>query len=204
MKTVLLDLGNVVLGIDFRRVFSSWAASSGVNEQIFYEGWSLDEAYEQHEIGAIDFRDYTQHLSTHLDVQMSDEDWARGWNDLWTEPFHGVIRLLPRLQEEYQLFAFTNTNDTHAACWRDQYGALLTPFEEIFVSSEIGVRKPSPAAYLDVCQRMDTSPEDVFFVDDNQENIDGAHTAGLNAHLASGEAEVAAVLQQLLPGQRGA
>lgn len=198
MKTVLLDLGNVVLGIDFRRVFSSWAESSGVDARVFYDGWSLDDAYEQHEIGAIDFNAYTRHLSALLDVEMSDDEWARGWNDLWTEPFHQVIRLLPELQRTYRLFAFTNTNDTHAACWRDQYGTLLTPFEEIFVSSEIGVRKPSPEAYLDVCQRMATHPEDVFFVDDNRENIEGANVAGLKAHHASGEAEVLAVLERLL------
>ena len=40
-KAVLLDLGGVVLEIDFHRVFASWANDSGVDKSMFYEQWSL-------------------------------------------------------------------------------------------------------------------------------------------------------------------
>lgn len=198
MKYVLLDLGNVVLGVDFRRVFTSWSQSSGVPEERFYERWQLDDAYASHEIGAITFAEYADHLSRKFEASMSLDDWRTGWNDLWTAPFHDVISLLPDLAERHRLFAFTNTNDTHAECWRALFDSELVHFEEIFVSSEIGVRKPHASAYLHVCGLMDADPTDVLFVDDTHDNISGAKDAGVNAHHAKSEAEVVEILKPLL------
>ena len=63
---LLLDLGGVVLGIDFHRVFQHWAAASGVEASLFYDSWTLDQAYKDQEIGRIDFHQYTAHLSKTL------------------------------------------------------------------------------------------------------------------------------------------
>lgn len=197
-QTVLLDLGNVVLGIDFRRVFTYWAKTGKVDEQRFYENWVMDDAYEAHEVGQLDFAAYSQHLSQVFDVQLSDEDWQRGWNDLWTEPFHKVTALLPRIAQRYPLYAFTNTNDTHAAEWRSRYPTELSPFQHIFVSSEIGLRKPDREAYHHVCDAMDTTPEKVLFLDDHPMNVSGALESGLNSVKVVGEDEVVAQLQTLL------
>lgn len=198
MKHILLDLGNVVTGVDFRRVFTSWAKASGVPEQRFYDRWQLDAAYEQHEIGAISFAQYTDHLSRVFEASMSLDDWRLGWNDLWTGPFESVVGLLPKLAEQYPLYAFTNTNDTHVECWRDLYATELAPFKTIFISSELGVRKPAPTAYLHVCELMGTAPEEVLFIDDTLINVEGALEAGLDAQHAESEAEVAAILTPLL------
>ena len=76
------------VGNNFRQVFSHWAAAAGVEERIFYDHWRLDDAYRQHEIGAIDFHRYTQHMTEQLGVELSQEAWRVGWNALWTEPHH--------------------------------------------------------------------------------------------------------------------
>jgi FMN phosphatase YigB (HAD superfamily) len=44
---------------------------------------------------------------------------------------------------------------------------------------------------------MQAEPSQVTFLDDNQENVEGAQSAGLTAHLTRSEAEVVAVLQTL-------
>lgn len=197
-KVVLLDLGNVVIGIDFRRVFSTWAAHAEVPEYVFYDGWAMDDAYKEHEIGNIDFAMYAQALSQRFNVTMPLEAWQAGWNDLWTGPFHDVIELLPAVADRYPLYGFTNTNDTHAACWRELFGDKLGHFEDIYVSSEIGVRKPDVHAYHNVCERMSSTPDQVIFLDDSAANIRGAHDAGLDARHVQTEAEVAATLRSLL------
>ena len=198
MTHILLDLGNVVTGVDFRRVFASWSKSANVPEERFYDRWQLDDAYKNHEIGAITFTEYTNHLSTVFDVEMSLDQWRAGWNDLWTGPFQDVVTLLPRLAERHPLYAFTNTNDTHVECWRVLYEEELAPFETIYISSQIGVRKPAPSAYLKVCELMNVDPQNVLFVDDTHENVSGALAAGLDARHAQSEAEVVEILSPLL------
>ena len=197
-QTVLLDLGNVILGVDFRRVFRHWADAAGIAPDRFYERWQMDAHYAAHETGDLSFEGYTAHLSQLFEVTLSPEDWERGWNAIWTEPFHDVIALLPALAERGPLYGFSNTNNTHTDHWSTAHETALAPIQEIFVSSHIGLRKPNVSAYHYVCEQMEAKPADVLFLDDSQENINGALRAGLDARLVRSEAEVVAQLETLL------
>ena len=196
-QTLLLDLGGVVLGIDFRRVFRYWAEAAGVEEQRFYDHWSLDQAYKEHEIGQRDFLGYTQHLSTTLDVSMHPEQWLMGWNALWTEPHRRVAALFPAIKQRFRLCAFSNTNAVHAASFLQRYPEVMDQFDELYLSHEVGVRKPAKGAFLQVCSLMETEPNQVIFLDDSKENVAGAVAAGLKAHLTRSEDEVVSVLGAL-------
>jgi putative hydrolase of the HAD superfamily len=68
----------------------------------------------------------------------------------------------------------------------------------MFLSHEVGARKPHPAAFIQVCEQINTPPEDVFFIDDSAANIEGALTAGLDAHHLYKEQDIAAKLRGLL------
>lgn len=195
---LLLDIGNVVLGVDFRRVFVSWAASAGVDSARFYQGWQMDAAYRAHEVGEIDFATYCQALSGRFDIELPVEQWLIGWNDLWTEPFHDVIALLPALAEHFRLYAFSNTNPSHEDHFRERFGSELEVFEHVYTSPAIGQRKPDPQAYLAVCRDIDVAPERVVFIDDTQENVAGAVQAGLVAHHCDSERAVVSCLRGLL------
>lgn len=196
-KVLLLDLGGVVLGIDFRRVFRHWAQSAGVDESLFFNHWTLDQAYKDQEIGQLDFAAYASHLSTNLGVSMPLQQWRAGWNALWTEPYYEVAALFASLKPRYTLCAFSNTNAEHATSFMLRYPDIMEQFDHTFLSHEVGCRKPSAAAFRHVCQLMQAEPSQVTFLDDNQENVEGAQSAGLIAHLTRSEAEVVAVLQTL-------
>ncbi len=198
VKAVLLDLGNVILGVDFHRVFTHWANAANLNPDHFHQRWAIDTAYEEHECGRISFDTYTQALAERFEVILSPEQWLAGWNNIWTQPYTQAIELLPQVAEKYPLFCFTNTNQAHTQYWRRHYPGAIGHFEHVFVSSEIGHRKPVPAAFHYVCNQIGWAPDDVVFLDDTRENVAGARQAGLQAHHVPTEADVVARLRQLL------
>ena len=183
---------------NFKRVFRAWAAAADVSEAVFYDHWRLDDAYKAQEVGELSFTSYCEHLSTTLNVTMTDQQWRDGWNALWTHPFKEVCSMLPAIGARYSLYAFSNTNAVHANSFFSRYPEELAHFNKVFLSHEIGLRKPSVEAFKQVCERMALAPEDVFFIDDTPENVEGAKKAGLNAHHARGGPAVAACLAQLL------
>jgi putative hydrolase of the HAD superfamily len=196
-KALLLDLGNVVLDVDFRRTFRAWAASAGVDEQRFHERWQADEHYERHERGEIRFREYAAHLALRFDVRMSLDAWRRGWNDAFVDYLPGVMPLLEELVTRMPVHCFTNTNPTHEAAWRRGYPELGV-FHHIFVSSRIGRRKPDIAAYHYVAEQMGYAPGDIWFLDDNKQNVEGAIRAGLTTFRIRTAEDVTRVLARLL------
>ena len=196
-RVLLLDLGGVVLGINFRRVFRYWANAAGVDESVFYKNWKLDEAYEAQEIGELDFAGYTEHLSRSLNVAMSDEQWREGWNALWTRPHEGVKALFPSLKKRFQLCAFSNTNAVHAESFLSLYPDVFAHFDQLYLSHEVGCRKPATESFLRICSMLQCQPKQVTFLDDSQENIEGAKSAGFTAYLTRSESEVVQVLRSL-------
>lgn len=194
---LLLDLGGVVLGVDFHQVFRFWAEAAAVEPSRFYDQWRMDQAYEEHEVGNRDFRSYTQHLATTLNVSMSEEQWRDGWNALWTDPHLEVAALFPALKQRFRLCAFSNTNAVHAESFFQRYPEVMSQFDELYLSHEVGFRKPSADAFTQVCALLDTDPSQVTFLDDSRENVDGARRAGLTAFLTRGETEVLQILQSI-------
>jgi putative hydrolase of the HAD superfamily len=196
IRALLLDLGNVVLEVDFRRTFRRWAESAGVDVAHFHANWSLDEAYEAHERGHIAFEEYIESLATSLEVRMPLSDWKAGWNDLFVGPFDEVQHRLEALEGSMPLYAFTNTNRTHEVAWRERFPEALTSFDEIFVSSTIGMRKPDREAYEWVAGAMDLAPQEILFLDDNLDNIHGAKATGLEVEWIRSPADVVDVLSR--------
>jgi putative hydrolase of the HAD superfamily len=62
-------------------------------------------------------------------------------------------------------------------------------FEMVFLSHEIGKRKPHPETFVWVCQQMGFEPTDVLFIDDSPQHIEGAIKAGLQVHYYQDAAE---------------
>ena len=148
MKALLLDLGGVVIDVDPQRCFAYWAEAAGVDVGHIAERWRADEAYEAFEIGAIGFDEYLAESLGPTRVSRSErDDWHAGWNALLGDPIADVVAALPALAARVPLYCFSNTNVVHQAAWEQRHADALTPFRRIYVSWQLGMRKPSIAAY---------------------------------------------------------
>ncbi len=54
--------------------------------------------------------------------------------------------------------------------------------DEVIASYHLGARKPEPAFYHGLLERLELPPAAVLFVDDRAENVDGARELGISAH----------------------
>lgn len=78
---------------------------------------------------------------------------------------------------------------------------MESSFDHVFVSSDIGHRKPERAAFEFIGQALDLPLSAILFFDDLPDNVAGAADAGLQTVLVSGPADVEAALRGL--GQPG-
>jgi epoxide hydrolase-like predicted phosphatase len=179
VSALLFDLGGVVIDFDFARAFRLWASRAGCDSRVIEERFSLDDSYQQHERGEIVAATYFATLRRSLGIDISDADFIAGWNDVYLGPVRGIDEALSVAQQHLPLFAFTNSNPTHRSVWEVRYANELKPFQAIFVSSDLGLRKPDPEAFQLVAARMGVQPAEVLFFDDSSENVEGAQFAGM-------------------------
>ncbi|MBT6148027.1 MAG: HAD family phosphatase [Gemmatimonadetes bacterium] len=186
IEAVLFDLGGVVFDINFGQAFSVWAVHSGTEMDDLAQLFSFDDAYMRHERGEIDAHAYFLSLARTMEIDITEAEWVEGWNAIYGDEFGGMAELLREIGESVPIYAFSNSNPTHQEVWEQKYHDTLDLFRGIFVSSDMGVRKPEAKSYQAVAARIGVVPEMVLFFDDTHENVTGAETVGMSAiHVGS-------------------
>lgn len=177
----MFDLGGVIVDINFENAFSHWANRAGVPVETIKSRYRIDAWYEQHERGEIEAAEYFDALRDTLGVDISDEQFAIGWNSIFEAESAGVFELIRSLSARIPVYAFSNSNVMHQRFWQRKYATTLGLFRQVFVSCDLGLRKPEAAAYRYVTTRIGSEPENILFFDDTRENIDGAREIGMAA-----------------------
>lgn len=124
-------------------------------------------------------------------------------DDVWEE-YIGVLNLelvdyfralRPRYKTEILSNSFVGAREREHHAHR-----LADTCDVIVYSHEEGCRKPDPEIYRITSQRLDTIPEAAVFLDDLQENVDGARTVGINAICFHDNTQAISELDALLAG----
>ena len=84
------------------------------------------------------------------------------------------------------------TNDYRFATW-----GLRNYFKVAFSSCYVGLRKPGLEIYTRAVDILGASPQRILFIDDRQENVDGALQAGMTGIRYEGEKKLRERLKEL-------
>jgi HAD superfamily hydrolase (TIGR01509 family) len=181
-EVLLFDLGNVVIDIDFGRAFAAWGAAAGVPAAALAARFEVDAAYQAHERGEITGAQYFAALRESLQLQaLSDAQLEAGWNAILIGEKREVTELIARLPPELPRYVFSNANPAHQLHWERNFAGAVAPFQRVFVSSEIGHRKPDVAAFEYVAREIGVPTHSILFFDDLLPNVEGARAAGMEA-----------------------
>ncbi len=197
VDALLFDLGGVVFEFDFEHALRHWAAFSPLPMAELRARFGFDEAYRRHERGEIAAATYFDGLRRTLQLDASDADIGAGWNAIFRAEISDTLDAIEAARRQRPCYAFSNTNAEHQRAWSAAYPRIATVFDRVFVSSEIGLRKPEPAAFAHVAEKIGVAPPHILFFDDLAENVEGAIGAGLQAVQVRSPDDVRAALARL-------
>ncbi len=187
---LLFDMGGVVFEIDFDRALQAWSDWTILPIEEIRQRFKMDEAYERHERGEIGASEYFAHLRNVLELEATDSEIALGWNAIYLEEIADTVNCILVVKKKLPCFAFTNSNPTHQVFWMDAYPRAVASFHQIFVSSEMGLRKPDREAFEAISNATGIGLDTMLFFDDSEENINGARAAGMPAIHVKGHSDV--------------
>jgi putative hydrolase of the HAD superfamily len=194
---LLFDLGRVVLDIDFSKAIARWAGHAGCAPETIVSRYERNEAFRLHEMGKISDEAYFASLRSALGIGITDAQFLEGWNAIFAGEMPDIAQLLPRAAKHMPLYAFSNTNRPHVEYFSKEYADLLGHFNELYLSSSIGLRKPDAEAFDHVVAAIGVPAERIVFFDDLLENVDGARARGLTAVHVTSPTDVGDALRAL-------
>jgi putative hydrolase of the HAD superfamily len=199
VEALLFDLGGVIVELDWERVFSHWARCAGKPAATIRERFSFDVPYQRHERGEIDAAAYYESLRRSLQLDIPDDELDLGWKAVFVREIPETVALIRSLRGRIPMYLFSNSNPSHRAAWATRFADAIELFDRVFVSSEIGRRKPSREAFEHVAQEIGVAPGSILFFDDTMENIEGARAAGMQAVHVRSPQDVRDALRPWLP-----
>lgn len=196
-KALLFDLGGVLVDIDFARALRSWAAFSDLPFHELERRYQFDVPYERHERGEISAGEYFLHIAETLRLSATQEQVEIGWNSIFVGEMVTTRLLVERARRKLPCYAFTNTNASHMAEWSKLYPGVVSAFDELYASHEMGLRKPDRKAFEYICRDTGLEPSAILFFDDLADNVHAATAAGFQGVLVRSPEDVASSLMAM-------
>lgn len=192
IKNIILDLGGVLINLDFQKLNESLKKLGLENAFSKTEQIDLFDKLEEGRISEDFFLTEFKNLTT---KKHSNKEIIDAWNSILLDFPIERIELLEYLGKKYRLFLFSNTNSMHI---KEVYNILyrsygiknLNPyFEKIYLSNELGIRKPKVEGFKQIITYHDLKLDETLFIDDSPQHVSGAKDAGLRAELLDVEKE---------------
>jgi putative hydrolase of the HAD superfamily len=196
IRLIIFDPGNVVFEVNHQKIFHHWADVTSLPEEFFADHRVPEKIFHQFERGEITPEEFHKVLITYKEVDLSFEDFSEGWNAIYGEAYLEVHNALQKLSDKVFLVALTNTNELHRKVWIHKYAMTLKYFNKLFISSQLGFRKPEDRAFKYVLEECKVTPREALFFDDVIENITKANDLGIHAVQVSKPSDITRELQQ--------
>ncbi|MFD3444001.1 HAD family hydrolase [Microbacteriaceae bacterium 4G12] len=183
----IFDMDNVLYDYDWRTRMAALSELTGHSVPQLRERWWRTGSEERAEAGGFaSAEDYLDSFRAAVGVEVAEEDWVRARGSAMA-PFPESLDAVSRAAELGRVTLLTNNGPLTAKHLPRLAPALVPIFghEHLRTSSQYGARKPDPRVFERVLERYDTAPEDAFFADDLSENVAGAASVGITAHLFS-------------------
>ncbi|QAR48196.1 glucose-1-phosphatase [Kosakonia cowanii] len=195
----IFDLGNVIVDIDFNRVLGAWSDFSRVPLATLKQNFVMGEAFHRHERGEISDEEFAKALCEEMALPLSYEQFSTGWQAVFVALRPDVIDIMHKLRAKGdRVVVLSNTNRLHTTFWPEQYPEIRAAADHIYLSQEMGMRKPESIIYQQVLTQEGFSAEDAVFFDDNAENIAGAERVGITSILVANKATIPDYFSKLL------
>lgn len=197
VQFIYFDLGNVLLAFDHEIAcaqigeLTSLPAAT-VREILFDSG--LQESYERGERTSREI--YDEFCRRSGTVPASD-----AFHHANSDIFSLNVPIVPIVGQlaaaGHRLGILSNTCEDH---WEHitsgRFGMISYYFRVVVLSYRLRSSKPGAEIYRAAAEAAGAEPQEIFFVDDRQENVDGTCEAGFDAVLYRGPHALAAELRQ--------
>ncbi|KAI8609235.1 HAD-superfamily hydrolase, subfamily IA, variant 3 [Chytriomyces sp. MP71] len=203
IKTIIFDLGGVILNIDYDLTSRAFANTFGIADfsSVFSQRSqsAFMDAFETKRMTAAEFCNHIRSLFPEETAAATDAKIVDCWNAMLLDIQSNRIEALKRLRAEgFGIFLLSNINSLHEAevdkiIERDVLGGLYTwngLFDRVFFSHHFGMRKPHPETFRKVLVEIEAEASTTLFLDDSSQHVEGAKLVGIHAQLVPKEREL--------------
>jgi len=181
----VFDLGGVIIDLDTPFTLRQLGLHLNGNQKELSETFISNPIHHAYEKGEIDDATFRAEIRKVFNKEWTDQEIDDIWNAMLGKIPDYKIQLLKDLRKTHPVYMLSNTNGIHfkrvEEILLEQTGisSFNTLFDYVFLSHEMGCRKPDTIIYEKVLDQIGMSAEKGVFFDDTAPNLEGAEKVGL-------------------------
>lgn len=197
IRNIILDFGKVLVDYDFDIFFRRYVPDEERRKQfvpILYND-GLTPVVDR---GEKPFEEIVDDLiAEYPEFEPELRIFSEHYPDLITGEISGMKELLKKLKAEgFKLYGLSNWC-SKVYITMEQYD-IFKLLDGYIVSSEVHKIKPEPGIYQCLFERFDLKPEECFFADDKEENVEASKKEGMPAVVFKNAEQFETELRKLL------
>lgn len=180
INTILFDIGDVLVSVDFERAFRKFEELNDGKEISKQQRQQFFAKKNHYETGAISDGQWLDFLRSHFACNCTDEEMRTIYSDIFGLN-QAMANLLPELNQQFQLLHLSNISAIHLQYIRESY-PVFSYIPEGGYSYQMGAIKPDPSIYQKIIATYNLQPEKTLYIDDLAANIEAGGKFGLLCH----------------------
>ena len=178
IKSILCDLGNVIVFFDNRQIAKGLEKFSDKDGGYIYKFFLNSMARKRFDVGKITAKRFFADFKNKLNLKMSFGQFKKIWCSCFIGVNKDMICLLNSLKKSYRLVLLSNADEIHFTHLNNKHN-LTKIFDDFVVSYKIGHMKPSPKIYLHALKKACAFPAKVAYIDDIKEFVSASKLFGI-------------------------
>ena len=185
-KAIIFDLGAVILNINYQNTIDEFTKLGVNNATTFYSKKVQTNLFNQIETGIISSNEFLKELQKET-KNANINQVEKAWNAMLLDLPEERVQLIRKLKNNHSIYLLSNTNAIHIDEFKKQLGnkkwlAFCKLFDKMYLSHELGLRKPDIKIFEYILKEQKLKAEEVFFIDDSPQHIASAKKIGINCH----------------------
>lgn len=180
MKYFLVDIGHVLVDFDYQDFLDAVSSESGKTCGPL-QGLDL-EMHDAVETGDISDEQWVNHLNESFGLCWTVNDLTALWSRMFTRNEAGCRLFREAKQAGIPVYTLSNIAKHHVDAIENNWKGFFDGIDGMFLSYQIGVRKPHLDIYRRALERLGGEGRQCFFVDDLPQNVETARSLGIQAH----------------------
>ena len=192
IKNLLLDLGGVVLNVDYHKMVDVFKEYGVMDFDKHFTQAKQVEIIDKFEEGKCTVEEFRNGIRDLVNVNLTDEQIDNAWFSMILDLPKERIELIGLLKLKYNVYLFSNTNELHIELLKKRYeeefgfDIFQMLFTKAYFSNEIKMRKPHPESFQWLINDAGIKAEETLFIEDSPQHIEGAKKVGLNTYWLTG------------------
>lgn len=184
IKNIVFDMGKVLLNYDSKRVCSHFISDEAEQKEVDASVFNSAE-WIMLDMGIISEEDALVRMQNRLSSDHAKE-MARLCMEHWHEHCmwekEGMRDLVKELKEKgYGIYLCSNASIRLLSIYQDVIPGIEY-FDGVLFSADVKYIKPQKEIYTHLFERFQLDPQECFFIDDLQANIDGGKACGMDGY----------------------